>query len=187
MFLSRNRLQGWWLRSKVYNCSLVALFASVFHIYDTFSQMNQFRYIKKQDIHWWRQYGYTAYVPVKKGKVSDESSLLTPPPPPLTKADRFPLVFRVSIMSSTIWNRLQCGGTINKRFCQQLHDALPPTRRWQCCATIHTIQGCQVIWKPCSSKGLTGCPLSGTWPTKLWNKTNLYSMELISLFWCLLF
>ena len=31
---------------------------------------------------------------------------------PLTKADRFLLVFRVHLVSSTIWNRLQCRGTI---------------------------------------------------------------------------
>lgn len=37
------------------------------------------------------------------------------PDPPLTKADRFPLVFRVSIVSSTIWNRLQCGGPDNNK------------------------------------------------------------------------
>lgn len=45
--------------------------------------------------------------------------------PSLTKADRFLLVFRVSIMSSTIWNRLQCGGTINKLSLQQLRVELP--------------------------------------------------------------
>lgn len=55
----------------------------------------------------------------------DPSSLTTrPPSPPLTKADRFPLVFRVSIMSSTIWNRLQCGGTINKDFAS-VADGIP--------------------------------------------------------------
>lgn len=31
---------------------------------------------------------------------------------PLTRADRFPLVFRVFCISSTIWNRLQCGGNV---------------------------------------------------------------------------
>lgn len=46
---------------------------------------------------------------------------------PLTKADRFPLVLRVSTMSSTTWNRLQCGGTVNKP-----QNTLPQeSRRWQ--------------------------------------------------------
>lgn len=63
--------------------------------------------------------------------------------PPLTKADRFPLVFRVSIMSSTIWNRLQCGGTINKQFVPATcwHDQKVPAEgstrlcRHSCCCS----------------------------------------------------
>lgn len=52
---------------------------------------------------------------------------------PLTKADRFPLVLRVSTMSSTTWNRLQCGGTVNRP-----QNALPQeSSRWQQCVVAH--------------------------------------------------
>lgn len=45
---------------------------------------------------------------------------------PLIKADRFLLVFRVTIMSSTIWNRLQCGGNINKSSAPTCCSHKPP-------------------------------------------------------------
>lgn len=59
-------------------------------------------------------------------------------PPSLTKADRFLLVFRVSIMSSTIWNRLQCGGTVNKLSLVHVLNFFQGTSRWQHCNVTPT-------------------------------------------------
>lgn len=69
----------------------------------------------------------------------DKSSV---PDPPLTKADRFPLVFRVSIVSSTIWNRLQCGGTVNNTafyLNSGMVTFLKSTRRWQHWPAVHAL------------------------------------------------
>lgn len=93
------------------DCGLVALFAFTF-----FTSHSRF---VMHSGSWSQEYQWnTSTDDDNRLCSSSDSSCWSPafwtPDPPLTKADRFPLVFRVSIMSSTIWNRLQCGGTINK-------------------------------------------------------------------------
>lgn len=102
-----------------------------------------------------------------KRKISPASLI-----PPLTKADRFPLVFRVSIVSSTIWNRLQCGGTVNNTAFyleSGIVSSLKSTRRWQHWPAVHALiqDHRRVLFqKNRGSDDLTGWPWSGSRPTK---------------------
>lgn len=107
------------------------------------------------------------------------ASSLPPAATALTKADRFPLVFRVSIRSSTIWNRLQWGGTIDTEFTSAAPWGssfnLPEGGGLE----LPVIQVCQVLLEPVKRSWLT---LTRYKTNKLWNKAHLYSVKVCFLY-----
>lgn len=111
--------------------------------------------------------------------VRSAASSLLPAAAALTKADRFPLVFRVSIRSSTIWNRLQWGGTIDTEFTSAAPWGSSFNLPEGGSLELPVIQVCQVLLEPVKRSWLT---LTRYQTNKLWNKAHLYSVKVCFLY-----
>lgn len=124
----------------------------MFNIYGTFIQFNRLSRHKKQTNKIFTD-------DTRQDRFSVHQMSQSPLDPPLTKADRFRLVFRVSIMSSTIWNRLQCRGNVNKDSASAAARYIFPLRAPEDGSMELPIlapnQGHRVSWKPFDS---------GWWP-----------------------